>query len=174
MLQQESDGQGGRTVGEQHDGTPSSRRHVGRGLLIAGTILVLVAFFAPWANLYKIPSGLFPGEGLYSPFVVVWRSITNGAFLPATGVLLPFVVLLASSLALILRSPDVRQRKSLALIIITLALAILCIVATIFLITSLPAIEMFYPYYDVAIGFGAWVGLGAFLIEALSSLALAF
>lgn len=172
MLRHENDAQARRTIDGQHTRTPAQRRQVGQGLLIAGGTLVLVAFFIPWANLSKIPSGLVSGEGLYSPFVVVWKSIADGEFLPGLGVLLSFVVILACTVALIVRAPDVRRSKPLAQG--TTALLIIYIMVNIVAIRSLPAAEMFYPYYDVAVELGAWVGLAGFLVEALGSLALAF
>lgn len=139
-----------------------TRRRDGRILLLVGNILVLVAFFAPWAELYQLPRGVIPGEGLYSQFVVVWWSSTNGAFPTAAVVLLPFVLILASSLALVVRSRDNRAQRSLMTLVTGAGLLSLLGTLIFFPFLSM-AVPLSYPYYDTAVQYGAFVAILAFM-----------
>lgn len=153
-------------AGQRAD-TAQSRRRIGWRVLVAGDVLVLVAFFVPWARLYTT----FPnvaGTREYSPFAFAWESLSQGALLPSMLVALPVVIILASTIVLITWSLSTRQREVLASVSALLSFSSVLVSLLVVLFLT-PILGAYWPYYSTTIELGGWVAIGGFFIVAIGS-----
>jgi hypothetical protein len=158
--------------GQEIQDTLPRRQRVGRVVLIAGAVLLVVAFFVPWMTLYVTYTGDVQGVGTYSPLVAVWRSVANGDLLAAGAVLGSFVVLLYCTIRLIAR-PQSQASRGIARV--SAGLAVVCVCVTLLVLAFVVPGSAFYglslswPFYQATIEYGALVGVVAFVVVAVGS-----
>lgn len=140
------------------------RRTLGLVLLVAGAALIILALFSPWLRLYTPFGVTTAGEHEYGPLTLL--SAGGDAIIPvALAICFPVVALSASSAALLL----VRGRPQALLTTLALVLAIGGLIASIFVVTVLPAgLSLAWPYFTLrAVEYGAWAAIAGFTCVTL-------
>ncbi|HLZ24412.1 MAG TPA: hypothetical protein VKQ30_20045 [Ktedonobacterales bacterium] len=133
-----------------------SRSHIGLILTIAGTLLVIVAFFSPWLDVFKLndPSFHFLKQG-YSPWMVLGNGRLGTLGMTTWAYLLLILAMTLSSLALALaHAPRIRSRAS-------LIARILAVASLVMIVVSVPAVildlSFFWPYLNVNLDYGVYL-----------------
>lgn len=132
------------------------RRTSGRVLIVVGAALTILALFSPWLRLSTTFGVTTVGEHSYGPLTLL--SAGGNVFVP---VCFPVVALAASSAAfLVVRG----RRPQTILTTLALELAIGGLIASLFVVTVLPAgLSLNWPYFTVrAVEYGAWAAIAGF------------
>ncbi len=138
-----------------------SRYRFGLLLTLAGNLLVIVAFFSPWFDVFKLndPSYPFPKRG-YGPWTVLQSGQPDALRVVVWMFLLLILLMALSSLALALtRSP--RGRSQATAIALTLALA-----GLIMMLLFVPAIpfdlSFLWPFLSSDVTYGVYLAAAGF------------
>ncbi|HEY7975166.1 MAG TPA: hypothetical protein VID72_07480 [Ktedonobacterales bacterium] len=131
-------------------------------LTLAGNLLVIVAFFSPWFDVFKLndPSFPFPKRG-YSPWIVI-QSGQLDALDVVTGMFFLLILGMAlSSLALALTRTARRRAQA------TVIAGILAVVSLAMIVVVVPTISFdlsfSWPYLDSNFAYGAYLATVGFL-----------
>jgi hypothetical protein len=139
-----------------------SQRRIGPFLLLAGNILAIVAFFAPWFDVFKLndPSFPFPKRG-YSPWIVL-QSGQFGALGAVTWAFLLLILVMAlSSLALALAHTALgrSQARSMAL-----AMAVMGLVMMLLFVPAIPFnLSFSWPFLSSDVVYGVYLAVAGFV-----------
>ena len=139
-----------------------SRHPIGLFLLLAGNLLVIVALFAPWFDVFKLndPSFPFPKRG-YSPWIVL-QSGQFGTLGVATWVFLLLILVMAlSSLALALARTAHRRSQAR---LIALAMAVIGLVMMVLFVPLIPTgLSFSWPYLSSDVVYGVYLAVAGFV-----------
>ena len=145
------------------------RRHIGIVLLLAGNLLAMVAFFAPWFDVFKLndPSFPFPKRG-YSPWIVL-QSGEFGALGVVTWVFLLFILVMAlSSASLALARTALRRSQATWM---ALAMAVMGLVMMVLFVPAIPFnLSFSWPFLNSDVVYGVYLAVAGF-VSALIGLA---
>lgn len=156
-------------------GTAASNRmwsnHVGLRFLLTGNLLVIVAFFTPWFEVFKLndPSFPFPPRD-YSP----WMVLQHGRFdVLGTAVWVFVLVLLGMALgSLVLARSQTLPGRS-RIVYITGAMALIVFVMTGFAASEIPfGLSFNWPFLSSTILCGVFLALAGFVTVLLGLLLL--
>lgn len=139
-----------------------SQFRFGFSLTLTGNLLVLLAFFAPWFDVFKLndPSFYFPRRG-YSPWMVI-ESGQPGSLSVVTWVFLLLIIGMAmSSLAVALARTTHRHLQVAA---IARSLAVLSLVIMIVGVPMIPyALSFSWPFLNATPTYGLVLAIAGFV-----------
>lgn len=139
-----------------------SRYRFGFLLTLAGGFLVVVAFFSPWFDVFKLndPSFYFPKRG-YSPWMVVARGQPGSLAVVAWVFLILTLTIVLGSLALLLARTT--HSRSIVAVIVR-ALAVLSLVMTIMIVPMVPyGLSFSWPYLSATPSYGIVLAIAGFV-----------
>jgi hypothetical protein len=146
-----------------------SQRRLGLFLLLAGNLLVIVAFFAPWFDVFKLndPSFPFPKRG-YGPWIVL-QSERSDALGAATWAFLVLILVMAwSSASLALARTALRRSQATWM---ALAMAVMGLVMMLLFVPAIPfGLSFSWPYLSSDVVYGVYLAVAGF-VSALIGLA---
>lgn len=144
------------------------------GLILAlvGDALLIIAYFSPWLEVFKVdPSLPIPKRG-YSPWIVLQRGF-NDALGVAAGVFLLLILGLLITTFILASKAVLRARASYILIVtVVMALMGLFTVGITIMFASLN-LSLNYPYYDTNVMYGGGLASIGFLVVLTGSVFLA-
>lgn len=147
-----------------------SRHRFGLFLTLAGNLLVIVAFFSPWFDVFKLndPSFPFPKRG-YSPWTVL-QSGWFGALGAATWAFLLLILVMAlSSLALALAHTARRRSQATSH---ALAMAVMGLVMMALAVPAIPVgLSFSWPFLSSNVVYGVYLAVAGF-VSVLIGLAM--
>lgn len=143
-----------------------SRHRVGVCLTFAGNALVIVAFFTPWFDVYKLndPSFVFPRRG-YSPWMALWR----GQFDSLSGATAIFLLLIVGMVACCLATAlNHSERGRASASASAFGLAVLGLVMMGLAMGAIPFdLSFFWPFLDSTIAYGVYLAAAGFVAVLL-------
>lgn len=146
------------------------RNRFGLLVMLTGNLLVIVAFFSPWFDVFKLndPSFPFPKRG-YSPWMVL-----VGGGLGTLSVVVGLFFLLSLGMALgsltLVLTPTERRRSQATSIV--RALVVVSLVVMVVGVPFIPVdLSFFWPYLSSTPAYGLFLALAGFL-SVLISLAM--
>lgn len=147
-----------------------SQYRFGLILTLAGNFLVIVAFFSPWLEVFKLndPTFPFPRRG-YSPWMVLERGMlgTLGAATWAYSLVILGMVL--SSLALVFTHTTIKQSRAIS---IARALAVASLVMIVIVVPAVMVdLSFSWPYLNSNLAYGVFLA-GAGILSVLVGVAI--
>ena len=139
-------------------------------LTLAGNLLVIVAFFSPWFDVFKLndPSFYFPKQG-YSPWMVLERGQPGSLAITTWVFLLLILAMALSSLAFVLTHTARRQSQAIS---IARALAVVGLVVMVVAVPAIPFdLSFLWPYLSSTPAYGLFLAVVGF-VSVLVSLAM--
>jgi hypothetical protein len=142
--------------------TRTSQYRVGLLLTLVGNMLVMVAFFSPWFDVFKLndPSFVFPKRG-YSPWMVLASGRPGSLSVVTTVFLLLILGMALSSLVLALTRAT---RRRLQTVVFARTLAVLSLVMMIMSVPMIPyALSFSWPFLSATPSYGLVLAVAGFV-----------
>ena len=144
---------------------------LGRFFALLGDALIILAFFSPWIEVFKIAPGFSPTKHGYSPWMILQRGRMDALGVVTVAFLLLILGLLVTTCILASRALARIRADIVAVVTIALAFIGLFIVALVLGGASM-SLSLNYPYYDTNIVYGGWLASVGFLIALVGSVFL--
>lgn len=147
-----------------------SQYRFGLILTLAGNFLVIVAFFCPWLEVFKLndPSFPFPTRG-YSPWMVLESGMLGTLGVATWAYSLLILGMVLSSLALVFTQTTIKQSRAIS---IARALAVASLVMIVIVVPAVMVdLSFSWPYLSSNLAYGVFLA-GAGLLSVLVGVAI--